>query len=547
MDLIGLRARGFANAVRRHPWRYLIAAAFVALADVGLFAASRWGVRFLDGFPDIGSIADAVARRSLEGLFTVLVAGVAFSVLTTAIATLFRSQDLVLLLSLPLSPNRVFQLKTFETFMTSAALPVLFTVPVVAALGVERGAPAVFYLVATVAVLSLYALPVALGAGVALILVRIAPAGKVEEVASAVSVALAAGLVLALRALRPERLTDLDLAEFEGLLQDLASFELAWFPPTWTSDAVFTALEGRIAPVAVALPVIAIAVLWVVGRLAAAAYRAGWIRTADGTSSRRDERVRRASWWERALDGFGRVGAVIAKDMRLLWRDPSQWSQLLVLVALAGVYLVSTASVAVELQRFRDALGALNLVLVGFLLAGVGVRIAFPALSLEGEGFWLLRTAPLSAWRIVAAKFLGALPVMLVLGVGIGVVAAMSIDVGPVLAFASPVAGACSAIAITSLGVGLGAAFPRFDTSNPAEIPLSPGGLLYMVLSFGYAVAATVILALPAFRALQGGWRWASAEGVMTLALLGGLTLIASVVPLAWGAMRLERWEASDG
>ena len=545
--MLALRLRGLRNAVRRHPLRYLIAAAFVILSGTGVFAASRWGVRFLDGFPDIGSIADAVARRSLEGLFTILAAGVAFSVLTTAIATLFRSQDLVLLLSLPVRPNRVFQLKTVETFVTSAALPALFTLPVVLALGVERGAPPVFYLASASSVLSLYALPVALGAGIALLLVRVAPAGRVEEVASAASVALAAGVILALRALRPERLTALDPAEFEALLRDIGSFELPWFPPTWASDAVFAALDGRWVPATVVLPALALLVLFAVGRLAAWAYRAGWIRTVEGTARRRDVRRRGAAWWERGLAAFGRTGAVIAKDTRLLWRDPAQWSQLLVLVALAGVYLVSTASIAVDLQRFRDAMGALNLVFIGFLLAGVGVRIAFPAVSLEGEGYWLLRTSPLPAWRVVAAKYLGALPIMLALGVGLGALAARLIDVSPALAVASPIAGTCAALAITALGVGLGAAFPRFDASNPAEIPLSPGGLLYMVLSFGYAVVATAILALPAFRTLQGAWRWTSLEGLWTLAALAAVTALAVAGSLALGAVRLERWESSEG
>lgn len=546
MSILALRFRGLRNAVFRHPGRYVAALCFVALADWGLFAATRWGVRFLDGFPAIGTIADAVARRSIEGLFTILVAGVAFSVLTTAIATLFRSQDLVLLLSLPVAPWRVFQMKTFETFVTSAALPAVFTLPVLLALGIERSAPFVFYPVSLVAVLSLYALPVALGAGLALMLVRIAPAGRVEEAASAASVLLAAGLVLGLRALRPEQLSALDGEEFERLLRDFASFEIAWFPPTWTSDAVFAALAGRVDVAAVLLPILAVSLLAGVGWLAARAYQAGWIRTSEGTATRRDTRRLRAAWWERPLTKMGRTGAVVVKDARLLMRDPSQWSQLLVLAALAGVYLVSTASIAVDLQRFRDAMGAINLVFVGFLLAGVGVRIAFPAVSLEGEGFWLLRTAPLDARQVVVGKFLGALPVMAVLGLGLGFAASRLIDVSPALAVASPIAGGCSAVAITALGVGLGAAFPRFDTSNPAEVPMSPGGLLYMVLSFAYAVLMTVILAYPVFRTIQGAWRWESGEGLLVLALLVGVTVVSAVLALGYGSYHLARWEASE-
>ena len=104
----------------------------------------------------------------------------------------------------------------------------------------------------------------------------------------------------------------------------------------------------------------------------------------------------------------------------MLMRDPTQWSQLLVLVALAGVYLVSTSSISIDLQRFRDALGAMNLLFLSFLLAGVGIRTAYPIVSLEGEGFWLLQTGPLRSSQIVLAKFFNALPIMVLLGGGLG-------------------------------------------------------------------------------------------------------------------------------
>ena len=73
----------------------------------------------------------------------------------------------------------------------------------------------------------------------------------------------------------------------------------------------------------------------------------------------------------------------------------------------------------------------------------------------------------------------------------------------PTLAWASPVAGLCAAFAVTGLGVGLGAAFPRFNATTPSEIPMAAGGLLYMALSLAFTLLMTVILAYPAWRALK--------------------------------------------
>ncbi|MDZ7800485.1 MAG: hypothetical protein U5K81_06795 [Trueperaceae bacterium] len=548
MTLLRMRLAALRNAVRHRPVRHLAALAAVTLAGWGILAATRRGVRFVDDFPAIGTIADAVLMRSLEGLFTVLMLGVAFSVLTSAVTTLYASQDLPLLLSLPVPPARVFALKTVEVFAGSAMIPALLTAPAVLGLGLERGAPAAYYPVALTAVLALYALPVALGALASLLLVRAAPPGRAAEVATAANVVLAAGLVLGLRALRPERLQAMDPDEFERMLEGFARLEFLWAPPAWASRATWSALEGSASPWLFGLLGVAAASLWGVSRVAAFAYRSGWIRGLDSVRAVRDPRPRPPPAWERPLHRLGPIGSLWVKDLRLTARDPTQWSQLLVLLALAGVYLLSTASLDVGQQRFRDALGTMNLAFVAFLLVGVGVRTAFPLVSLEGEGWWLVRTAPISTGRLVAAKFLQALPPMLALGLAVGAGAAWLLDLSPPLAAVSPWAGAGAALAACGLGVGLGAAWPRFDAASPAEVPLTPGGLVYMGAGMSYALAQTVILAWPAWQVLRtpGAPVWRTPEGMLAAGLAAALTLAVTALPLVFGARALARVELGD-
>lgn len=547
VPLLALRARALRNAVRVAPLRYLVGVAFLGLVAWGIFALTYRGVVFVDGFPAIGTIADAALQRSLEAFVTLLMLAVAFSVLTSAVTTLYASDDLPFLLALPIAAPRVFGLKVAETYLSSALLPALLTVPVLAGLGAARGAPPGYYFSSLVAVLALFAVPVTLGSLAALVLMRVAPAGRVKESATALSVLVAAALIVGLRALRPEQLTDLTPEEFEQFLTTFADLGVGWLPPGWASTAIWDALGGMAVPPAlVLLALVAMGGLWGVGRLAAVAYREGWIRGLDHHHRRAtDARERPAAAWERPLARLGPSGAVLIKDLRVLLRDPTQWSQLLVLVALAGVYLVSTASVAVEGQRFRDALGTLNVAFLSFLLAGVGIRLAFPVVSLEGEGWWLLRTGPIRTRALVLGKFAHALPPLLVLGGGLGVAQALLLDVTPALATASLVAGVCASVAVAALGVGLGAAFPRFDATNPAEVPMSPGGLLYMTLALLYGAALTTVLAYPAWQALidPRAAVWSTPEGRVVLLLALALTLATSALALAFGSWRLHRLE----
>jgi len=549
MILPAMRLRGALNALRRTPLRALVGVAMLSGVFIGVLAATRRGVRFLEDYPGIGSISGAVEQRSLEALFTVLMVAVAFSVLTGAIATLYDSSDLPFLLSLPVSAARVFGLKVVETYVNSALLPALFTLPVLVGLGIERDAPPGYYLIAVAALLALYALPVAAGALAALVLMRVAPAGRAKEVATGASVALAAALVLGMRALRPERLSNLTPEQFDQALARFAAWHVGWLPSAWGSSAVWRALRGEVSPAALLLAVVSVALLAGVARVAALAYRAGWFRALDAAGKPGVVGALPAARWEAPLARLGPAGGMIVKDLRLLARDPSQWSQLLVLAALAGVYFISTASLAAQMQTFRDLVGALNLMFLGFLMAGVGIRTAFPLVSLEGEGFWLLRTAPLRARQVVLAKFWGALPVMVLLGGGLGVAVAGRLGVSPVLAVASPIAGVCAGIAATGLGVGLGAAFPRFDATSPAEVPLSTGGLLYMALGLAYAALATLLFAYPSYRTLRapGSFHWSSVEGLAVLGAVGVLTLLWTVLPMLFGSARLARYESGVG
>src|SRR5690606_21895152 len=308
-------------------------------------------------------------------------------------------------------------------------------------------APGVYYPIALLALASLYALPVALGALLALVLMRVSPPGKAREVATAASVVVAAGLILGLRALRPEQLQAMTPEEFEQMLSSFAALDIGWLPSAWASDAVWQALQGTFSAGGALVVGLALLTLGGLALVATKAYAAGWYRALDdqpwGGGTRRSSV--RPPWWERLLAPVG--GGLVVKDIKLLFRDPSQWSQLLVLAALAGVYFISTASLSVGVQRFRDVIGAMNVAFLGFLLAGVGVRLAFPLVSLEGEAVWILKTAPVRAWRLVLAKFLGALPPMLILGVGLGVAVAGRLELSPALAFAAPLAGALAAFA----------------------------------------------------------------------------------------------------
>ncbi|HLR47131.1 MAG TPA: hypothetical protein VK092_08220, partial [Deinococcales bacterium] len=338
-----------------------------------------------------------------------------------------------------------------------------------------------------------------------------------------------------------------DSEAFEAFLRTFTSLDLGWLPPAWAAGSAWEALDGGLHAGLPVLLFCGLAGLFLTGVLARLAYTRGWVRSVDTTPAA----GRRGT----AGDGpvarffvrhFGTVGAIIVHDARILVRDVQQWSQLLVLVALVAVYFVSLAAIPVPGQQFRDVLGALNVAFMAFISAGVGVRIAYPAVSLEGSAYWLMQVQPVRARQLVLAKFASVLPVMLGLAGGLAFAAGRLLEMNPLLATASTAAAVSAAFALSGLAVGLGAAQPQFRHTNPNELAMSPGALTYMAFSLVYAAVVTLLLARPAWSVLsrqaQAGY-WTGGEGLLILLLLGLLTVFTAVVPLVHGIRRLSRFE----
>jgi hypothetical protein len=86
------------------------------------------------------------------------------------------------------------------------------------------------------------------------------------------------------------------------------------------------------------------------------------------------------------------------KDLKVFLRDTTQWSQLLLLVALALVYVynfrvLDLDSIPYMSRRSRTATPS-STCDGGFVTAAVAVRFVFPAVSAEGAAFWIVRTRP---------------------------------------------------------------------------------------------------------------------------------------------------------
>jgi ABC-2 type transport system permease protein len=215
------------------------------------------------------------------------------------------------------------------------------------------------------------------------------------------------------------------------------------------------------------------------------------------------------------------------------------------LAALLLIYFFNIESLPLRSIYLKNLISFLNLGLAGFVLASIGARFVYPSTSLEGQSFWVIHTAPISYRRFLLEKFCIFLVPLLCLAEILIVISNILLEVSGYMMVLSTVTIFLMTLGLTGLGVGMGAIYPKFINENPAQIAMSIGGILYMILSLFYIGVTIVLEAWPVYIYFsQQLFRRASGGGEIGLylsyALICVLSFGVTVVPMYVGMKRLQ-------
>jgi len=551
--LLGPKARGLRT---QRPFRLVFFGALGLGCCLGIYLVSAW---FLGRCLEVELIGALIPRKLMSLVLLVLLSILLISTTISSFAVFFMSEDLGLLSVSPVQLGPLYFARLLEMTLHSSWMVVFFGLPVFVAYGTVYGASFSYYLGVLLLFPGLILIPACAGAVIATGLTRIFSARRSRDLLVFLVVVAFVFLYLLMRAMKPEQLLDAD--SFGSMMDFLNIFrapETSFLPTRWMTDALFPLLLGE--PAQVLLPAAAI---WTTA--AALAALSAWICTGlyRGAFARAQEgRVRRlpgpngahprerllGSWLDRLARLLpGCSGPLLSKDTRIFLRDTGQWLQLLLLGALATVYIMNFIYLrAADFSWFT--LYTVNHILMGLVVSGIAVRFVFPAVSLEGRAFWIVRTAPLALGEFLHGKLLIHLVPLAGLAVALSILSCAVIGVPLVFGVLSLTLILALAVGVCSLGVGLGAVFPRFDAENPAKIPTGLGGVTFMTASLSFVflfIAASVYPTYVLYRAperlgnpLGHPW-WFS----FSLAALVSLAVACAWVPMWLGNRRLEKRE----
>ena len=542
------RARSVAGEKGRGA-RFLVLGFFGLLFWAFIFGVLYRLLLYFRGVQEIGPfLAGKLLGLILVGFFSILL----LSNIITALSSYFLAKDLDLLVSGPVDWLKLYGAKLLETIIHSSWMVVLMATPMFAAYGIAYSGGWWFPLIALAVFVPFLVIPGVIGSAITLALVNIFPARRTRDILSVIAVLAAGGIVLLFRVVRPERLARPEgfrsLVDFVTILRTPTSPLL---PSEWAQDAIMSWLQFR-------LDYLPFYLLW---STAAAAVVLGammhrWLY-AKGFSKAQEssQRWARGGFLQRlthgALNPLGILKReLVLKELRLFFRDTTQWSQLILLAVLIVVYVFNIRYLPLRGEGITfflvNVVPFLNLVLAGFVLASIAARFIFPGVSLEGRTLWLLRSSPMSMRDLLWAKFwVGTMP-LLVLAVGIVGVTNYMLQVSAFMFAVSTLTIVLMTFAVAGLAIGFGTLFPQFETENAAQIPTSFGGLLFMMSAIAVIAGVVVFEARPVYgflRAQTFGGDASPVEMVVGFGLAAALCGAATVVPIRIALARLERIE----
>ena len=568
------------NAV--HSWRRLldvrkqsrlltgIIGLFISGYLVLAFELFYHGLKFIAKFPGLGAV---LTERLLYTLFAFLFALLLLSNLVIGYTNMFRNRETAFLLSLPVSTQTIFNWKFIESTVLASWAFLFLIAPLLAAFGLVRDVPWHFYPLTVLLIGLFIILPGVFGSALAIGIGR-----HLDRKSFQILLLLLALVLLAFVAFwwKTNPVDDdlLDKRTLEALDRLLAKTRFTMFPflPSyWLSAAVLQWAEG-IGRSAVFFAAVLLSHTLFFGSVAFTRFGNLFYDTASAVQSRsgggfkfnfsRAEKKSRAPGLLEKL--FEKIPllppdtrALAVKDIRMFWRDTTQWGQSVMFFGLLGAYIINLRNFTHQLTSpfWIHAVAFMNLGACAFNLASVTTRFVFPQFSLEGRRMWIVGLAPMGLVRVVKIKYCLASAASLAITLALVTLSCYLLQMPwtDVAFFAAVIT--VMTFALNGLAVGLGVLYPNVKETNPNKIVSGFGGTLCFVVSSTYIIAALALLVLGQispqpnkYLANPGGIAGfllihATYAAVASVAAFTLLSALVGWLPMKWGLKHLENFE----
>lgn len=498
--LLRSRLRQALNAIdqqlRDAPLRLSATAVLMVLIWIGLSGLLTAVLHQINRWELVAVVAN---HHIFTHFFLVLAVMLGFSNAILSFGSLFGPREAAFLLASPLDARDVLTVKWLEGMLLSSWSFLLLGVPLMIAVAGTTDVAWYYFPLFAGHFLGFVIIPATFGLLVAWAVAMWAP--RRPRTVAAWCVAVLA-VVIGLWAWSILRAT-----EGEGWVRafyaQLNVVRQPYFPSTWSANGVVAAIQRDARESLFYLGVVlanGAFLAWLVINLLARSWPEAYNRANFG----RPLPTVRNGWLTALFTNVlffylpQRSRQLMLKDVRGFLRDPTQWTQMVIMIGLLVLYALNLKRLPLNFDQpgMRAVLAFLNLLTVSLILATFTSRFVFPLVSLECQQLWLLGLLPTQRAHLLLVKFIFSatitgLSAVLVMGLAMD---ALRLPADWTLLQLSAALGVC--VGLSGLSVGLGARFPMLRERNPARIASGFGGTMNLIASVCFVAVQMALLAL---------------------------------------------------
>lgn len=501
--------------------------------------------RIFDYLKTVEIIGPAIMARTIEMILFVFFMMLLFSNIISSFSTFYNNQELHFLFSLPVLPTTIYLAKLFENAIYASWATLAMAIPLITAYGISNKANLIFYPLSFLSFLIFLLIPASLASIIIFFIILIFPRLKSRNIIFIAIASIFLLMFLYIKIGNPELLRIFETENERELLMFAANLTTVggvYIPSTWLSNILksFVVADATGLKYLLLLFFVALSLIVISYVIAESIYHKSFLLIAEHTG--------KESKIKSVLTRFQKnpIYTFLLKDIILFVREPVQWVQLSIFIILLVVYVFSLRRTPIYFgfSLWRIFIAFANFAYVSFVLATLGVRFIFPAISLEKRGLWIINSSPFSLRKMIMTKYVFYSILGIIIMESLLVFANLFIRTQPVIFYFSLAIGFFVALALVSINLGMGCIFPQFNEDNPSKIASGSGGIISALMSIAYIAIVIILFSAPVHNYLVShyfGRQFNLKLIIFSFISFGILNFFTIYLPIKFGIKAIEK------
>jgi len=428
-------------------------------------------------------------------------------------STLYRSTEVIFLLTKPISFISIFTLKFLDNFFYSSTTLFLGAFMILLGYGSYFGYPLYFLTAIMLFVLVPFMfLSASIAVLILMAIMRLAGRIGFRKVLAGLFIIYLFFIYIFFDSSNPMKLVE-NLNRFipgmdAYITQSTPEF-LRYLPNQWVAEFLYYSARGEMSHALLYAGMLlsaTIAVFCVCLFVANRFYYRSWLISLQVKSTvRAHNRPARKHFFDFQSRSIfsSQIEVLIKKEALTFFREASQWMHLVVMIILTGLFSISASHINLRFHVMNMHL-ITYLVLFsfsGFMIASLALRFVFPLIGLEGQAFWSLRTSPIKQSKIFAVKyFLLFLPILFIaeyIAISGNIPFLKTSERNSFLLWFGIFSAFWISFTSVTLNLGLGGYFANYFERNPIRAASTQGATLTFMVMIIYLIIITAIIFVP--------------------------------------------------